>query len=221
MIHFCDVSKRVTDDRNGARFLLRDVTVSLPRNAQIALIGEDRQALTTTLHLLAGSEVPDQGRIIVDRLRRSPIINAGNVAGGSLVGRLSGLDNVKFYARIHGIDPGHLLAIVESVCRLDKLLSIPIREYERRRRQALEITLIAALPYDCYFLDNLDQFERPLVWHLVHAVRGRGAGLFFTTKKMPRLVQIGAIVEHGTIRIFHRSTKAVTDNEQGRRRRRP
>ncbi len=74
-------------------------------------------------------------------------------------------------------------------------------------RRALEITLMAALPYDCYFLDNLDQFEKPLVWQLVHTVRRRGAGLFFTTKKMSGLGQAGAVVEHGTIRVFHRDQK--------------
>ncbi len=113
MIHFCSVSKRASDERNGARFVLREVTVSLPGNARIALLGEDQRALTTTLHLLAGSEVPDHGRIIADRLRRSPIINAGSMAGSSLARKLSGLENINFFARIHGIDAGHLLAVVE------------------------------------------------------------------------------------------------------------
>jgi hypothetical protein len=87
------------------------------------------------------------------------------------------------------------------------LLQVPIREYNGSKRRALEISLIAALPYDCYFLDRVDQFERPLVWQLVHAARRRRAGFFFTAQRMPGHSQTGAIVEHGSIRVFHRAQR--------------
>jgi capsular polysaccharide transport system ATP-binding protein len=216
MIHFCGVSKRVPDAKKGARLVLRDVTVSLPGDAYVALLGEDQQALTTTLHLLAGSEVPDRGRIIADPRRRSPIINAGNVPGSSLMLGLSGLENIRFFARIHGVDPGHLFALVESACRLEKLLYAPVQDYEGPARRALEITLIAALPYECYFLDGLEKFEQRWIWQLAHTARRRRAGLFFTTRKMPWLGQAGAVVEHGTIRVFHRTNRTIAGHEQRR-----
>jgi capsular polysaccharide transport system ATP-binding protein len=220
MIHLCGVSKRVFDEVNGARFVLRDVTLSFPGNACVALLGRDQSTLTTVLHLLAGSEIPDHGRVITSRLRRSPIINAGSIAGSTLAPRLSALDNINFFARLHSLDPDHLLAVVESVCRLDRLLRVPVREYGRPMRQALEVALIAALPYDCYFLDNVQQlFPGPLLWHLTHAVRARGAGLIFTAKQAmmaAKFGQLGAVVEDGMIRVYPHIRKAVVDYERRR-----
>jgi capsular polysaccharide transport system ATP-binding protein len=219
MIHLCGVSKHAIDEINGARFLLRDVTISLPRGSRVALLGQDRPALTTLLHLLAGSEVPDEGRIIAYRLRRSPIINSGSWAGSSLAMRLTGLENINFFARMNGVDPTHLLAVVESACRLGRLLRVPVREYDRTTRRAFEVALIAALPYDCYLADGLNEFEPRLLWQLIHAANGRRAGLIFTTKNMTqaaKLAQVGAVVGDGSIRVYPRVARAIADHEQGR-----
>jgi capsular polysaccharide transport system ATP-binding protein len=219
MIHFCAVSKHAIDEINGARFVLREVTLSLPSNAPIALFGRDQSTLTTVLHLLAGSEVPDQGRIIATRLRRSPIINAANIAGSVLALRLTGLENIGFFARLHGIAPERLLAVVEANCRLDRLLRLPVREYARPLRQMLETTLVAALPYDCYFLDNMAALPRPLFWQLTQAARARGAGLIFTvkqTREAARFARIGAIVADGSIRIYPQIRRAIIDYERRR-----
>jgi capsular polysaccharide transport system ATP-binding protein len=219
MIHLWAVSKHAIDEINGARFVLRDVTLSLPSNARVALFGRDQPTLTTVLHLLAGSEVPDRGRVVTSHLRRSPIINAGNVAGSVLAPRLTGLENISFFARLHSIDPDRLLALVESTCRLDRLLRLPVRDYGRPMRQALETTLIAALPYDCYFLDNVGVFPRSLLWQLTHAVRARGAGLIFTAKQASaavRFAQMGAVVADGAIRIYPQIRRAVLEYERRR-----
>jgi capsular polysaccharide transport system ATP-binding protein len=218
MIHLCAVSKRA-NEITGPRLILRDVTVSLSRDARIALLGHDRRALTIVLHLLAGSATPDSGRIVANRLRRSPIVNAGGSAGNSLVLRLTGLENINFFARMNGVDPTHLLAVVESACRLDRLLRIPVREYDRPTRRALEVALIAALPYDCYLVDGLNEFEPRLLWQLIHAANGRRAGLIFTTKNMTqaaRLGQVGAVVGDGSIRVYPRVARAIADHEQRR-----
>lgn len=220
MIHFCAVSKWTSDEKREAAFVLRDATVSLPTNGRVALFGEDQQSLTTILHLLAGSEVPDRGRIVVGGLRRSPIINAGGTAGSSLVRRLSGVDNVNFFARIHGVDPGHLLGIVGAACHLGELWRLPVSEYDVSIRRGLEIALIAALPYDCYFLDKIDRLEHRLIWQLFHAVRLRGAGIFFTTRKIPLAARFGearALVAHGSIRVSSDLKEAIAGHERARR----
>jgi capsular polysaccharide transport system ATP-binding protein len=219
MIHLSRVSKRVLDEKNGARFVLRDVSISLPANIRIAVLGEDQQDLTTTLHLLAGSEIPDGGRIVTDRLRRSPIVNAGGVAGGSLMRQMSGLENIYFLARIHGVDPGRLLALVESACRLESRLRTALRDYDAPLRRALEVTLFAALPFDIYFIDRLDRFDSTLLSRLAHAVRRRGAGLFFTAKNLAtaaNLADAGVVVEHGTIRILSEMKQAISADERRR-----
>jgi capsular polysaccharide transport system ATP-binding protein len=217
MIHLYNVSKYLFEGIEGARFVLRDATVSFPHGARLALLGDDRQALTTVLHLLAGSEVPDRGLVIADQIRRSPILNAGGVAGSCLVPRLSGRDNISFFSRVHGIDASYLVGIVESACRLGRLLQVPVREYDRSMRRALEITLMAALPYDFYFLDNLDQIETQMMWLLIHATRVRGASLVFTTRNLPtaaKLGQAGAVLSQGSIRVYPQVRKAIADHER-------
>jgi capsular polysaccharide transport system ATP-binding protein len=217
LIQFHAVSKRAFDEREGARFVLRNVTVALPWNARVAIIGREMPTLTTVLHLLAGSETPDRGRVVADdRLRRSPLINSGR-PGGTLVLDLTGLENINFFASVHAIDIADILAVVEPICNLGEALRMPVREYDNQAKRALEVSIIAALPYHCYFVDRLDQLGASLIWKLFHAVRGRGAGLVFTTRRMDTalaVAEVGAVVRDGTIRTFSYIKRAVDFHEK-------
>jgi ABC-type polysaccharide/polyol phosphate transport system ATPase subunit len=216
-MHLRGVTKHAFDEKRGAQYMLRDVSVSIHRDARLALLGPDQAALTTVLHLLAGSETPDQGLIVAHRLRPSPVINSGSWAGGSLAPQLSGIENINFFAGTHGLDRIHLTSLVEAACQFGKLLRVPVREYDRKMRQTFEVALIAAIPYDCYFVDRMNEFGGRLVWQLFHVASGRGAGIVFSTnnvKQAAMIGQFGAVVRDGSIRCFGHIKEAIADYEQ-------
>lgn len=216
-MHFQGVTKHAFSERSGAQFLLRDVSISLHRDARLALLGEDPSALTTVLHLLAGSEKPDQGIVVTDELRGSPVINSGGWAGSCLAPKLTGIENISFFAMKCGVDGGHLLSMVEAACSLGRLLRVPVREYDRRMRQSFEVALVGAIPFDCYFIDKLNDFDVRLAWQLFHVARGRGAGMIFTTnnvKTAAMIAQFGAVVRDGSIQCYGHISKAIADYER-------
>lgn len=198
--------------------VLAGVTASLPRQNRVAILGRDRHALTTTLCLLAGSELPDRGRILAPGLRCSPIVNLAGRSGSVLALQLSALDNITFFASRHGLDKIRLLSLVESVCHFGPRLRSPIMECEPRLRRALEVSLVTALPYDCYLVDWINEIELALAWQLFAVARERRAGLIFTmsnTQRADTFGEFGAVVRDGKLRVFPRVKMAIADHEQG------
>jgi len=181
MISLYNVSKSVPEPQNGMRQVLRGATIALPVNRRIVLFGTDLAGQSAVLHLLAGSETPDQGRIISGRVRFSPVVNSRGTAGGMLVPQLSAVDNVRFFARLHGIDPLLLIRRVARASELGAALGQPVSAFNGPMRRALEAALMAAVPYDCYLVDRLHDFSPPQRWMIARAARRRHAGLLFTT----------------------------------------
>ena len=218
MINLRGVTKSMFDPLAGqAELVLKDVSVSIPRDSRVALLGANSHALTTVLHLLAGNEMPDRGYIDAGSMRRSPVINAASSAGCTLSPTLTGLQNIDFFAGSNGIDPMHLTVLVEGACGFGRNLSLPVRQYTRPMRRALEIALVMAIPYDCYFIDRFHEFGGPILWQILHVIRGRGAGLVFTTMYPKRAVdhgRIGAVVSKGSLHVFPHVSMAIAHNEQ-------
>jgi capsular polysaccharide transport system ATP-binding protein len=217
VIHFYKVTKTTTNQRTGSSFPLLDVTTSIPCDRPVALIGHNSADLSSFLHLVAGSEIPSRGKILRDKTRFSPIINAGDGAGNTLIKKLSPLENIEFFAGMNGIDPGHLLAVVEAACGLGRLLRLPLIHLDPNERRALEVALLAAMPYDCYLVDRLHELKERLIWQLLHSARSRGAGLIFTTNrvtKVARFGRMGAVLRGGTVQLFPSMNMAIIAHEQ-------
>jgi ABC-type polysaccharide/polyol phosphate transport system ATPase subunit len=212
MIDFLDVSKVIHSETEGIQLVLRDASLRFPSGSRIALLGENKRALTTVLQLLAGSELPDGGYIVKRGVRLSPIINAGSWAGGSLAPVLTGLDNINFFARAHGIDPRELRVLVESSSCLGEAVRVPVRQYPPEMRRALEVSLIAALPFDCYLVDNISVIEKHLLWKLFQTARARDAGLIFTMHRLrdaAKLAEVTGVLRQGSIQMFRYVRNAI------------
>ncbi len=213
MMYLCGISQSLPDEGVGRRPLLQNVSAALPTALRLVLLGSDAVALTEILAMLAGNRTPDHGRIVASRLRRSPVINTGGSSGSTLAPQLSVLENIRVAARTHGVDEAALIALVESACRLGKLLNAPVRTFNWPMRRRLEATLVAALPFDCYFVDRLHELEGESVWRLVHVASRRGAGIIFTSareKQTLTLAQQAIVVRNGSVKLKPHIGKAVS-----------
>jgi ABC-type polysaccharide/polyol phosphate transport system ATPase subunit len=185
--------------------VLRDTTICFPTDRPVALLGENNEDLTVILYMLSGATVPDGGEIVAGQLRASPLIHAGGVPGATLVPHFSAADNVRLLGDLHGIDQHQLRALVEVVCRLGSSFHVPVAKLERGKRRALEMNVMAALPFDCYFVDRLHSAAGPHAWRLLTTARKRGAGVVFSTqlyRQALRITQNGAIVQGGSIHLM-------------------
>jgi capsular polysaccharide transport system ATP-binding protein len=204
MIRLCNVSLSLRGKGVGHGPIIRDVSVALPTNRRMAILGGSPRALTEVLSMLAGLRTPDRGWIDREQTRCSPVVNASSVAGRTLVFQLSALDNIRLAAATHGVDEATLIALVESACQLGKMLTVPVNDLGHPVRRKLEATLIAAIPFDCYYIDNLHEFEGPIIWQFVHVAYQRGAGIFFTSRRpnqVRNFAQLGATIRNGSLEV--------------------
>jgi len=81
----------------GHRAVLSNVTVEFPTGCNVGIFGANGAGKSTLIRLLAGSEMPDRGRI-----RRNGRVSFPLGYGGTFHGSLSGRENVAFIARIYG-----------------------------------------------------------------------------------------------------------------------
>jgi heme exporter protein A len=105
----------------GERVALRAVSLTLPAGATVAVFGANGAGKTTLLRILAGLLRPHAGRAMVlgAELPREAWKARGRVG---LLGHepllyrdLTVRENLRFHARLHGIDPARLPGLIEQV----------------------------------------------------------------------------------------------------------
>jgi capsular polysaccharide transport system ATP-binding protein len=211
MILLSNVSLSLRENGPEAAPVLRDVTVALPTNRRVAILGTDPREMTEVLSMLAGMRKPDAGWVDRGDIRCSPVVNAGSTPGRTLVPTLSAMANIRLAASANAVDEVELIALVESACQFGKLLRAPVNNLDRAMRRKLEATLIAAIPYDCYYIDRLHEFEAPIIWQFVQVAKRRGAGILFTSrmpKQVRKFAELGAMIGDGSLEMRDYLAKA-------------
>lgn len=134
-------------DRNHRVFARLSVRLSGGRH--LAILGPKHCGKTTLLRLIAGAEQPDDGRILRDGTVSWPL--------GSplpLDGAMTAAENLRFYARIQGIDGSRMIAAADDFAELGPLMQRRYSEYDGQMRQRLLAGLWFALPVDYALADG-------------------------------------------------------------------
>ena len=148
MISFRGVSMTFRT-RGLTRPIVRGLTLDLPRR-NVAILGPNGAGKSTLLRLIAGSLLPTSGVI-----RRHCRVSWPLGFGGAFAGSLTGLENVRFVARIYGEDVRRLTAYVEEFSELGPSLRMPFSTYSSGMRARLAFGLSMAIRFDCYLVDEI------------------------------------------------------------------
>jgi len=81
----------------GRRVVLDNASAAFPSGCNVGILGANGAGKSTLIRLLAGSELPDRGRV-----RRDGRVSFPLGYSGTFHGALSGRENVAFIARIYG-----------------------------------------------------------------------------------------------------------------------
>jgi ABC-type polysaccharide/polyol phosphate transport system ATPase subunit len=211
MMRLMQVSLSIRENGPAAGPILQHTSIALPTNRRMAVLGAEPAALTEVLAMLAGMRTPDAGWIERGRVRSSPVVNAGSAPGRTLVPALTAIENIRLAAEANGVDPSELIALVESACQFGKMLALPVNNFDRSMRRKLESTLVAAIPFDCYYIDRLHEFEAPIIWQFVQVAKQRGAGIVFTSntpKQVRKFAELEAMIQDGSLEMRDCFSKA-------------
>ncbi|MBC8641322.1 MULTISPECIES: ABC transporter ATP-binding protein [unclassified Caballeronia] len=152
MIVVSNMSKRYRGS-NDEQYVLRDVSLNIPRTAKLAVIGRNGAGKSTLLNLLGGMDRPTRGTVT----RQCRVSWPLGLSGG-FQGSLSGTQNAKFIARIHGVDEDALrqrIAFIREFSELGDALERPVKSYSSGMRSRLAFAISLAFDFDVYLVDEL------------------------------------------------------------------
>lgn len=134
----------------GRTPVFADVDFSLSRTGRLALLGRNGQGKSTLIKVLGGVLRPTAGQV---RWRMPASWPIG--FGGGFQGSLSGLDNIRFLARLYEREFDQLLARVDDFAELGQALKQPVKHYSSGMRARLAFGLSLAIEFDCYLIDEV------------------------------------------------------------------
>src|SRR5690554_515726 len=98
MIRFENLSKSFWL-KGEQKVVIDNLNLTLPTGDSLALLGRNGAGKSTLMKIIAGTMRPDTGRVITDGSISWPV-----GLGGSFHADMTGAQNVRFVARIYGVD---------------------------------------------------------------------------------------------------------------------
>lgn len=196
--------------RGHPKYVARNINAVIPSGVKVALMGRNGAGKSTLLSMIAGSLNPDRGRVRVTGSLSWPI---GLV--GCIQGELTGAQNVKFIARVYGVDTDELTEFVAEFAELGMNFYEPVRTYSSGMRAKLNFGMSMGIRFDTFLIDE------------VHAVgdsnfkakskkvfddRLADAGLVMVSHSnglMRSLCKSGAVLEHGVLTFYEDIEEAL------------
>jgi ABC-type multidrug transport system ATPase subunit len=167
---------------------LRGVTAEFSTGNLYAILGDNGAGKTTLLRTLAGLIQPTRGEVCIlgSRNLRSVCTQIGYMAHPSLLyDDMSGMENLRYFARLYGIVDDDRCAEVIRTVRLDPKLERPVGQYSQGMRQRM--SLARALLHDPKILlldepfSNVDIGSARQMVHLLTHMRDSGKTIFVVT----------------------------------------
>lgn len=149
MIRLLNVTKTYRLRGGGRRRVLDGVSLTLPHR-NIGILGRNGAGKSTLLRMISGIVDPDSGQILRDVRVSWPI-----GFRGSFHGQLTGLENIRFVARLYGVDEREVIRQVTDFAEIGPFLLQPVRTYSSGMTARLAFGLSMAIPFDTYLVDEL------------------------------------------------------------------
>ena len=149
MIHLVNVSKLYATPV-GMKSVLAPLTIDIPSNRRIGVIGKNGSGKSTLLKIIAGVEDPDTGHV-----NRNCRISWPLGMGGGLHPQMTGVENAAFISRLYGADIDSTIDYVRRFSELGDYLRMPVRTYSSGMKAKLNFSLSMALDFDCYLVDEM------------------------------------------------------------------
>lgn len=192
IITVCDLVKQF-----GRFAALRGVSASFDAARLYAILGDNGAGKTTLLRILAGLAAPTRGTIsILGAINlRSVCAQVGYMAHPSLLyDEMSGMENLRYFARLYGIrDDARCKEVIRAVA-LDPELSRPVGQYSQGMRQRM--SLARAILHDPKILlldepfSNVDVHSAHEMAKSLGQMRDAGKTIFVVTHQAVLLEEV-------------------------------
>jgi len=149
MIRFNNVSK-FFKTQAGKKVILDRVSCEFQSGYSYGLLGVNGAGKSTTVRMIAGTMLPNSGKISKDVRVSWPL---GLSSGFNPL--MTGRANVHFVARAYGEDVRRVSRFVEEFAELGDYLDAPVRTYSSGMGARLAFGLSMAIEFECYLVDEV------------------------------------------------------------------
>lgn len=210
MIRFVNLCKSYSRG-HSRKVIVDNLTLTLPPGKSLALLGRNGAGKSTLLRMVAGSIQPDSGRILSDGTISWPV-----GLGGSLHKEMTGAQNVRFLARVYGVDTEELEDFVADFAELGSHFHMPVRSYSSGMRSRLAFGASMGIRFDTYLVDEVTavgdaRFRKKS--RTVFRDRMAQSGAILVAHDLNALrdyCDAGLILENGRLYVFDDLDEAIT-----------
>ncbi len=196
--------------RGVPKYIARDISIVFPSNTRVGLMGRNGAGKSTLLSIIAGSLNPNSGRVRVTGTISWPIGLTGCIHP-----ELTGAQNVKFIARIYGVDTEELMDFVADFAELGMNFKEPVRNYSSGMKARLNFGMSMGIRFDTYLLDEVNAvgdagFKKKS--KMLFDDRMSKAGVIMVThseRTMRAMCTAGAVLENGLITYYEDVEEAI------------
>jgi ABC-type multidrug transport system ATPase subunit len=167
---------------------LRGVSAEFAPQRLYAILGDNGAGKTTLLRVLAGLALPTRGSIAILGTAdlRSVCGEIGYMAHPSLLyDELSGVENLRYLARLYGITDDRRCSVNMRAVGLDPALARPVAQYSQGMRQRLSLARALLNDPKILLLDepfsNVDMRSAGAMVSLLAQMRTAGKTIFVVT----------------------------------------
>lgn len=200
--------------RDGPKYVARDITATFPTGVSVALLGRNGAGKSTMMQMISGAVRPDSGSVEITGSMSWPV-----GFSGSFHRNLSGEQNVRFIARVYGVDTDELIAFVEDFAELGAHFYLPVRNYSSGMKSRLAFGISIGIPFDTYLVDEVTSVGDAAFRKKSRAVfreRMKAAGAVVVTHSMGEvraLCTAGAVLENGILTYFEDVEDAIAQHK--------
>ncbi|WP_147203119.1 ABC transporter ATP-binding protein, partial [Paracoccus denitrificans] len=214
MIRLENLTKRYR--LKGRETLVADrLNAEFPTGASVALLGRNGAGKSTLLRMIAGTVSPTAGRVLSDGTISWPVGFAG-----SFHPELTGAQNVRFVARIYGVDTDELIDYVEDFAELGQHYHQPFGSYSSGMRSRLAMGASMGIHFDTYLVDEVTSVGDAnfrTKSQRVFAERMARSSAIVVSHSMPmirRMCTMGAVLHHGRLTLCTDLEEAIRMHEE-------
>ena len=201
--------------RGERKVVIDDLSLTLPTGKSLALLGRNGAGKSTLLEIIAGTQRPDSGRVTSDGTISWPV-----GLGGSFHKELTGAQNVRFIARVYGVDSDALVDFVRDFAELGKFFNMPVRSYSSGMKSRLTFGSSMGIHFDTYLVDEVTavgdaSFSKKS--RALFAERMQNSSAIMVNHNMKQVRQFcdaGLVLENGKVQYFDNLEKAIKLHEK-------
>ncbi|MEM1079762.1 MAG: ATP-binding cassette domain-containing protein [Pseudomonadota bacterium] len=148
MIEFDQVSKSFWTGKSR-KVILDQASFRVDLGRSMGILAQNGTGKTTLINMMAGLEQPDEGVVV----RKGRISFPLGFMGG-VTGKHSGRENARYIATLYHMDADYVEAFCRYLSGIDEYFDMPVGTYSAGMRSRFCFSLMLALDFDFYLIDE-------------------------------------------------------------------